>query len=286
MRFSMRFVYMITIFIIILVMTFSNGQALKELSDDMTVAPMTDNVRLLVKLYFVDDRTLKSEERYIQFNSANYSEKVAEEMRKGPKNKIYDHIFIDNVELISAEVIDTTCYLNLSDSILDSNFWKVESKEYYLWSLVNTFAELEGVSEVQILVGGRKIDTTVADYSLLDPLPRRDEYIYVKKAYPSDSVIQFVDNINKNRFDIAYDLMDSNSKETINYKEFQLEMQEYKSSIRGYKRNIYFTQSFTDSRIVYVKYERSEYADPDLAEVKYENWEVVQEEGLWKVKLY
>ena len=286
MRFNIKFVYIVTIFIIIVVLTFSNGLTLKELNDEMTIAPQTDNVRLLVKLYFVDDRTLKTEERYIEFNSVNYSEKVAQEMRNGPKNKMYDDMFSDNVKLISAEVINATCYINLSETFLESTYWKTESKEYYLWSLVNTFAELEGVSGVQILVGGKKIDTVVANYSLVDPLPRKDEYIYVKKIYPSDTVIQFVDNINRNRFDIAYDLMDSNSKSTMNYKEFKLEMEDYKSSISGYKRNIYFTQSFTDSRIVYVKYERSEYADSSLPASKYENWEVVQEGGLWKVKLY
>lgn len=286
MRFNMKFVYTVTIFIIVVVLSFSNGLTLKELNEDMMISPSTDNVKLLVKLYFVDDRTLKTEDRYIEFNTVNYSAKVAEEMRKGPKNKIYSDIFSDDVSLISAEVIDTTCYVNLSESFLSSPYWKTESKEYYLWSLVNTFAELEGVSGVQILVGGKKLDTIVADYHLVDPLPRRDEYIYVKKAYPSDTVIQFVDNINKNRFDIAYDLMDSGSKAAITYKEFKLEMEEYKASISGYKRNIYFTQSFTDSRIVYVKYERSEYADPSLPTSKYENWEVVQEGGLWKVKLY
>jgi hypothetical protein len=41
---------------------------------------------------------------------------------------------------------------------------------------------MEGVTEVQILVGGKKIDVEVADYNLMDPLPRRDEYIYVKKS--------------------------------------------------------------------------------------------------------
>lgn len=286
MRFNIKFIYTVTIFIIVLVLTFSNGLTLKELDDEMLITPQTDNVRLLVKLYFVDDRSLKTEERYIEFNSVNYSEKVAEEMRKGPKNKMYSDIFSDDVDLISAEVIDATCYLNISESYLESPYWKTESKEYYLWSLVNTFAELEGVSGVQILVGGKKVDTEVADYSLVDPLPRRDEYVYVKKIYPSDSVIQFVDNINKNRFDIAYDLMDSRSKALIDYKEFKLEMEDYKASISGYKRNIYFTQSFTDSRIVYVKYERSQYADTSLPLSKYENWEVVQEGGLWKVKLY
>jgi hypothetical protein len=286
MRFNIKYVYIVTIFIIIIMLTFSNGLTLKELDDEMTIAPQTDNVRLLVKLYFVDDRTLKAEERYIEFNSVNYSEKVAAEMRKGPKNKIYEDIFSDDVMLISAEVINATCYVNLSESFLESPYWKTESKEYYLWSLVNTFVELDGVSGVQILIGGKKIDTMVADYSLVDPLPRRDEYVYVKKIYPSDTVIQFVDNINQNRFDIAYDLMDSNSKASIDYKEFMLEMEGYKASISGYKRNIYFTQSFTDSRIVYVKYERSEYADSSLPPSKYENWEVVQEDGLWKVKLY
>ncbi len=286
MRFNIKYVYIVTIFIIIIMLTFSNGLTLKELDDEMTIAPQTDNVRLLVKLYFVDDRTLKAEERYIEFNSVNYSEKVAAEMRKGPKNKIYEDIFSDDVMLISAEVINATCYVNLSESFLESPYWKTESKEYYLWSLVNTFVELDGVSGVQILIGGKKIDTMVADYILVDPLPRRDEYVYVKKIYPSDTVIQFVDNINQNRFDIAYDLMDSNSKASIDYKEFMLEMEGYKASISGYKRNIYFTQSFTDSRIVYVKYERSEYADSSLPPSKYENWEVVQEDGLWKVKLY
>lgn len=286
MRFNIKVIYTLIILIIVLLLTFSNGLTLKELDSDIAIIPVTDNVRLLVKLYFVDNRTLKTEERYIDFNSVNYPEKVADEMRKGPKNKIYDDIFKDNVQLISADVIDSICYVNLSEEFLNSPYWKVESKEYYLWSLVNTFAEIEGVSGVQILVGGKKIDVEVAEYNLMNPLPRRDEYVYVKKAYPSDSVIRFVDNINKNRFDIAYDLMDSGSKAVMDFKEFKLEMEQYKSSISGYKRKIYFTQTFTDSRIVYVKYERSAYADSALPAVKYENWEVVQESGLWKVKLY
>ncbi|MBN2899421.1 MAG: GerMN domain-containing protein [Clostridia bacterium] len=286
MRFNIKLVYTLIIFSIVLILTFSNGLTLKELDESMTIMPVTDSVRLIVKLYFVDDRKLKVEERYIQFNSANYSEKIADELRNGPKNKMYDDIFDGDVELLSAEVIDGTCYVNLNDAFLKSPYWETESKEYYLWSLVNTFAEIEGVSGVQILVGGKKINAEVGELSLMEPLPRRDEYIYVKKVYPSDTVIQFVDNINKNRFDLAYDLMDSKSKSVMDFKEFTLEMEQYKSSISGYRRKIYFTQSFTESQIIYVKYNRSEYADTSLPSVKYENWEVVQEDGLWKVKLY
>ncbi len=51
-------------------------------------------------------------------------------------------------------------------------------------------------------------------FTMMEPLPRVEDFIFVKKQHPSDVVIKFLDSIYLKRFDIAYDYIDSKKSGT------------------------------------------------------------------------
>ena len=247
----------------------------------------SEEVKVLTKLYFVDGDVLKYENRYISFHESNFLKNIGDELEKGPKTKMYESIFSGDVRIISIDKIDEVCYLNLSEDIFTTHYWEIDKKELYIWSLVNTFTEVEGVTSLQLMVGGKKVNDSIGDYNLMKQLKRRDEFVYIKKVYPSDIVIKFVDNIINNRLDVAYDFLDSISKEAVDFEQFKVKMKEYQNDISGYKRQIYFTQEFTEDRIVYIRYEyKGNSALDKMPATKYEHWRVIEEDESWKVSLF
>lgn len=287
MRVSSNFVYIVIIFIVIAALSFSNDMTIKDIPDDLFISMDSEEVKVLTKLYFVDRDVLKYENRYINFNDSNFLNNIGDELEKGPKTKIYDSMFSGDVRIISIDKIDEVCYLNLSEDVFNTSYWDIDKKELYIWSLVNTFTDVEGVTSVQILIGGKKINDYAGEYNLIKPLKRREEFIYIKKVYPSDIVIKFVDNISNNRLDIAYDFLDKESRNRVDFEKFQEKMEEYQGNISGYKRQIYFTQEFTEDRIVYVRYEYKGNSDLDnMPATKYEHWRVIKEGEEWKVSLF
>ncbi len=285
MRYNLKILYVIVFLSIIFAGFLFKANKLERLSDEDYIEPSTGVVRLLTKLYFVDKKILKVEDRYINFNNKDFPEQIAEEMRKGPKTKLFDDIFSGDIKLIDAKVMDSTCFVNLSSNFLNSEYWLSEYREYYIWSLVNTFTEVKGVKDVQILIDGNKVDAPVSDTNLIMPLTRRDEYIYVKKVYPSGVVIRFCDNVSNGRFDMAYNLLSNSLKRGITFKEFNIDMQEYRDSILGYERSVYFTQPENGNRMVYIKYDLiAEEEGIDRIKSKVEKWELIKENNIWKIK--
>jgi len=265
---------------------------LKILGAGDIIAPNPVSIKLNAKLYFVFGDKLRSEDRTIEFTNEEYERGIAEELVKGPKNRVYESPFTQQDQILSVELIDNIVYANLSNAFTESEFWNGERRELFIWSIVNTFTELEDAYSVQILVEGKKLNVDLGGFTMMEPLPRIDDFIYVKKQHPSDVVITFLDSIYLKRFDIAYDYIDSKSHALLKYKDFVELMDEYYDRFYGYQRGIYFTQDFKDSKVVHVKYIRNNElfqddgiapdGQPIQAEV-FDYWELIEEDGEWKI---
>jgi len=262
------------------------------LAGDDVIAPNPVSIKLNSKLHFVFGDKLRSEDRVIEFTNEQFELGIAEELLKGPKNRVYESPFTQQSEILSVELIDNIVYVNFSDEFSSAEFWSGERRELFIWSIVNTFTELEDRYSVQILVEGKKLNVDLGGFTMMEPLPRVEDFIYIKKQHPSDVVINFLDSIYLKRFDIAYDHIDVKSKALLRYKDFVELMDEYYDRFYGYQRGIYFTQDFKDSKVVHVKYIRNNdlFQDdgiapdgqPIQAEV-YDYWELIEEDGIWKI---
>lgn len=283
----MKISYKLIIFLVVVTLftfwTLQNQTNLTVISNEDLVHPHPDAVKVKAKLYFVVDDILKDEERVIEYDELKFEGDVMRELEKGPKNRGYQSPFGDNVYLISAEAVADVCYVNVSSGFLSAGFWESEEANLYVWSIVNTLTELDHINSVQFLFEGKKVNLEVGSYNFNEPLPRIDDYIYVKKIYASDVVLKFIDSVSSKRYDIAYEYIDSRSKELILYKDFVEMMEEYNQKIKGYKRIIYFTQEFSENRIVYIKYVLDDTTLNDRDPIIYENWEVIEEDGQWKI---
>ncbi len=112
-----------------------------------------------------------------------------------PKNKIYETPFVQQVEILSVELIDNIVYVNLSEEFMKTDYWLGERRELFIWSIVNTFTEIEDAYSVQILIEGQKPNVDLGGFTMMEPLPRVEDFIFVKKQHPSDVVIKFLDSI-------------------------------------------------------------------------------------------
>lgn len=292
MKNSLKFVFISVFVFSIILLSFTNRLNLNVLSPEDVIEPNPVSIRLNSKLFFVFGDKLRSEDRTIEFSTEEFEVGIAEELVKGPKNRMYETPFVQQVSILSVELIDNIVYVNLSKEFTETEFWAGERRELFIWSIVNTFTELEDVYNVQILVEGKKLNVDLGGFTMMEPLPRVEDFIYVKKQHPSDVVINFLDSIYLKRFDIAYDQIDSKSRALLRYKDFVELMEEYYDRFYGYQRGIYFTQDFKDSKVVHVKYIRNNdlFQDdgiapdgqPIQAEV-FDYWELIEENGAWKI---
>jgi hypothetical protein len=254
-----------------------------EIEESLAIYPKPSNMKLRVKLYFPYREHLNFEERVITVNERKTELAIAEEIMKGPKNKFYGSPFSDIVEIKSVHVANNICYINLSEEFLNQEYMKGDDADLYVWSIINTFTSVDDIYAVQILVDGQKMDFMVGGKNLKNILENNEELNYQKTVYPSDVVIKFSDAVMDYRYDIAYNLISRDSQLKYSYNEFKSASEEHFMLLRGYRRNIYFTQDFSESWIIYVKYVFVDKLEPENESTKFDLWELIKEDNQWRV---
>ncbi len=286
------FFTILMLFMLIIFMVGIDQYAIKEISADEAIGAELSSIKLNARLYFVFGDSLHSEDRIIEFFDKDYVGGLANELEIGPKNKIYDSTFDSKVHIRSVELHNRTAFVDLSSNARYSSLWKDDRAELFIWAIVNTFTEHSDISSVKFLIDGEDMDMQVGSISMLEPLERNIDYIYVKQPHPSDVVIEFLDNIYMKRFDIAYEQIDTESRLMIRYKDFVQMMEDYYRNFYNYQRGVYFTRDFQDTKVVHVKYILYETVqNPDgnvvteSANAIFDDWILIKEDDEWKIDL-
>lgn len=110
---------------------------------------------IMLTLYFANEKgdRLVREMRTIHYSSDISLEKlVIEQLLEGPKESGHKATLLPVTKLITISVVDQVCYVNL-DGLSDQKNTDI-SEDVLLYSIVNSLAELESVSKVQISVNG------------------------------------------------------------------------------------------------------------------------------------
>lgn len=265
----------------LLILTFSNTLDFKEEHSKSQLSPNPSNLKLIYDIYFVDGNLLKTEQRELPYSQGDFLKSVAEELMRGPKHLEYGSVFEPNNKLISITRDNYTCKINLSSDFLDNPFWKNPKSELYLWSVVNTLTELDNIYDVQFLVEGKIINRSIDTFDMSKPLPRIEEYNFKKKTYPSDIVLKFIDGINSGRFDISYDLIDSESQKEYDFDKFTKIFSDYSNRFGEHTKDLHFIQDYEDYWLVIIKYKPS----TPGSSVIYDTWKVVLEGSTMKINL-
>ena len=290
MKSSLKYsIIMIALFVILAIATISgyyinNKDFLStELSGELAVYPKPDNMKLRYKFYFPYQNKLRTEERVITVNEDRIELAVMEQMMKGPKNTYFSTPFGEDSKILDVNISNNICYVSVSNDFINQKWLANEENMLFLYAIVNTFTEIEGVHKVQILIEGRKKDVKIGNISLNQTLARNDDYIYVKRRFPSDVVAEFIDYIIELRYDKAYGYLSKESKDQYSYDEFKTAAESHFGAYKGFRRTITFSGELGGAWHVYVKYVNYDKLDPQFVTKKFDLIRMVEEDGEWKI---
>jgi|GEM_PF-926483 len=266
-----------------------NGITYKS-SDDMTIiSPYSKGVSQLSRLYFIYDGQLISETRTIVIEKLETELSTVQELKKGSKIKTYASPIGVEVDILSVNTTDRICYVSFSREFLVD-----DPQLMYLntMSIVNTLTELEAVDYVQILVDGKRLDVTdLVDLS--EPIARNTTMVQTKELTPKDIVKKFLEYISLGRYDLAYDLIDSRSKQYVNFDDFRESMILLRNDIKGYTQRYIFARREKGQYIIQVKYILRGFEGTEEIILDSESpleltfsWPVIEEKDIWKILYY
>ena len=87
------------------------------------------------------------------------------------------NIFPKDVKLLSLKINDGLAHANFSEEILRGEQGGSLHELLLVTSIVNTLTEFSEITNVQLLVNGKKIDTISGHLDVLDPLQRNESLI-------------------------------------------------------------------------------------------------------------
>lgn len=251
---------------------------------EIQINPDAEIITIQTKLYFIDNGYLTYEVRNIEVPKRNISFGVLKALEDGPRNKLLKSPFDKDDIVISSEVVDEVCFVNLKKTFLTGTMWNYEIKELVLGSIVNSLTELENVQLVQLLIDGAAYEN-IGGIDLSQPI-KRDSSVIAKLNYdPANLVMDFLSKIDKEEYELAYEALDITSRNMISYEDFV----EYGKNLRlkymDYSRNRYFTQNFSNSTVVNIVYEKIIENRAGNYEKLIEGWQVIKEAGYWKIQI-
>lgn len=272
---------------ILLFIGFTNLQSTSFPALKDGISPIPQIMKLPMKIYFIDPMTglMVPENRTVSIQNNQLIESVMKAIQAGPKNKKLISPLDPLVRVESVTFEGKACYINLNRIFINNPIWDEQDNALILSSIVNTLTELEQVQSVQFLIEGKPLGEVTEVIQLSAPLKRNETLIYSVKSQPIEVVIQFLNSIQTERYDVAYDLIDFQSKANLTYDEFARRMTAASTKYAGFERKVLFSQKFSNSLLVYIKYEalRKNIAGEYQSFTEY--WEVVEEDKQYKVLL-
>jgi len=248
------------------------------------VSPYPEFLSRRVNLYFIYNDALHVESRRIVYENMDVVSEVLKQLQSGPKVRKYQSALREEVGIISSRIEDRTCYVNFSNELLLDIVEGNVRGELIVWSIVNTLCELREVDNVLLMTDGKTINIELGGYYLADTLLSNSQFVYSEIENPAELVSKFYDRVEKNRFDLAYEMLDSKSKEAIRYEDFQEDLKKHIDRFLGYQRGIRFTQQRDERIFVYTKYQKSLVGE-DIEDLEiFDKREVIRELGQWKVR--
>ena len=267
----------------------SNKIVYKSIDNISVISPYSKTTIKTSKLYFIDKNQLVSEIRAIKIEKQE-EKSIIMELKKGPKIIGNLSPIPKNVNIISIETSDRVCFVNLSN-----NFFNEEDEDILylkIMAITNSITQLKSIDYIQLLNDGKKVKRKVSDLDLESIIASDLTSVEAKELQQKDIVAKFLDNVEKGRYDLAYDLIDSRSRVQTNYDDFTDDMIKMKLKLAGYSSPRLFTKIENGNYMILVKYSlNNAYAQIDIMNVEgvpnerelVSSWSLLEEYGVWKI---
>lgn len=284
MKFPISIILLLSVVISIVFFAMNTDLEFVKLDNSAYISPEQGSIKINTNLYFVYDDALRVESRRVTISDSNYSQAIIEAMQQGSENGYFESIFDFGVRINSIDIINDTCYVNFFDSqelnimIRDSRF------DLFIWSMVNSLTESNQIKNVQFLVQGKQYSRSMHGYNLNSPLPKLESLVYTKIKSPSDVVLEFIEYLNTQRYDLAYSMLTKNSMSNYDYSSFIKYANTFVDTHNEYISIGYYTRVFTDYEEVYIKFTQPYDSDGFLLSA-YDKWSVYVEDDVYRINL-
>lgn len=254
------------------------------LNPSQYVSPEGGNIKINSTLYFVYDHALRKEVRNIVIDDKNYDQAIILNLSYGSNNSFFKTIYNKGVNVSSIDLINDTCYVNINKSpqfealLIDKDF------PLYIWSIVNSLTDNSHIKNVQILVDGKQFNYPINGFNLNEPLNMDEKLIYNKIPTAADIVLDFIENINSRRFDLAYNLLSTSSQKLYSYGAFISYANQFINTHKEFQRDTFYTRVYNDYEEVFIKFTKQYETDGFMLNT-YDKWNVVKEEELYRINL-
>jgi spore germination protein GerM len=145
--------------------------------DPITPGPGQGEVALI--LYFADSDAmyLVPEERVVTVGGESYAQLVIRELLAGPRTAGLGKTIPDGVQLLSIEIVEGVAFVNFSREI-QTNHWGGSTGEMFtIMSVVNSLTEDPGITAVQFLIEGQRVESLVGHADTTVPIERHEDII-------------------------------------------------------------------------------------------------------------
>lgn len=284
MKFPVKIFFVLFFVLMVSLISISVYSPYRPIGQPSYISPNEGVIRITTTLYFVHDGALRAERHRIPIVEGSYELSVMEALKNGPNNHRYDSIFDLDVDYITIENVNNTCYVNLRGRQISSFIASDGDASLYLWSIVNSLTELKNVFRVQFMIEGQPINIELSGYSLSEPVPRIDTFVYTREVNAEDVVSEFVDYIKGGRFDLAYNLITLDSQERIDYIDFIQYANTILVEINDFNRHSMVSKIYPSQQIVYVRF-IGQFHEADLSVSHYLKWYVRRDTSYYRIHI-
>jgi hypothetical protein len=284
MKTSLRFLVVLSAIVVVAIFTIGNFSTVNYINRPHGISPKSSEMKLTTKLYFInDEKMLEHETRTIKVKDNDFVKAVVGELINGPRDEHLFTVVDQNVQILESSLVDKKCIVNFALPITYTSYFKHGFADQVIWSIVNSLTDLDNIDKVTILIGGKEIQYYKPDFQYYGSLTKNEGIIFVQHRPPADVVLNFLEYITTERYDLAYELVAFESREKLHFPDFVMEMSGYNKRNIGYQRSIYFTQSYSTSLVVFIKYLSNDTDEYGNRMSKSEQWELIDEDGKYRI---
>lgn len=284
MKLPAKLVIALFVVFIAVMIVLSSASPYAKLEEDQFIAPSNGRIKINTRLYYVYDDALYSEVHRIVISDGEYERAVIDELKKGAANDKFKSVFDEQIDVSYVDTINNICYVNLSGENVIPLLNREAKANLYLWSVVNSLTEIKGVLKVQFIYNDLPLNYIAMGMNFTSPVPKIDSLNAKPATAITDAAIAFMDNLDKGRFDVAYNLLTSTTQKNLSYVEFVQYAKQLLQSVEGYKHTNQFVKIFPSYRLVYLKYEKYHF-DIDNYVKKYIQFMIKREDNRYKIEI-
>ncbi len=218
------------------------------------ILPYPSTFTLEASIYYMnEDALLEPEQKEIVVQNNKLIEAIVAALKERPTSPDCYQTISDDVRVLSAKIVRQKLYLNLNKAFVKSPYWAEEYRLLTLYSLINSITQFDTIDRVQLRIEGVDINKYTGDGGLYGDFTYNGSVTYQKPDSPEKVVLNFLNLISVNRFDMAYKMIENS--DAISKSKFVSEMTIYEQAKKSYEISQPFSRRDGELINVYVQYQ-------------------------------